>query len=488
MKTFDDIYILNLHGNSKKQEKAPDGGKDENVFDIQQGVAIGIFVKRPPAVIPAKAGIQTSQTDAEAQANLDSRLRGNDSAEIHYAELYGRRKEKEEWLFANSLKTTEWKTLSPSSPHYLFIPQDETLRAEYEKGLKINEIFPVNSVGVVTARDGLTIAFTKEELIERVSDFLKLSPEEAREKYDLGEDVRDWKVEWAQKDLKGRTNWVNDIVPILYRPFDVRWTIYTGNSRGFLCYPRAEVMKHMVGGKNMGLVVVRREERVMDYNQMFVSDTIAEHSVASIKTISYIVPLYVDGKPNLTYSKMSIINEKPPIALFNYLYALLNSNSFRSRYLNYLRIDFPRIPFTSDSALFNHLANLGGKLIERHLLRFTLEDTFGLPYPVKGNDVVGKGFPKYQVSSQMDSHLRGNEENLGRVYINKDQYFEGVAPDVWNFHVGGYQALDKWVRERQGRKLTDDDRLHFRKIVRALSDTILIMKEIDDTIPGWPLM
>ncbi len=187
MKTFDDIYILNLHGNAKKKEKALDGGKDENVFDIQQGVAIGIFVKRPRnAAVPAAGSTGVPpESDLSRQDDGDTSRR-DAGATVHFDEIFGKRDSKDQYLLSEDISSTVWKTLSPSSPHYLFIPQDETLRTEYEKGLKINQIFPVNSVGVVTARDDLTIAFTKEELIERVRKFVSLKPEEAREKFDLG--------------------------------------------------------------------------------------------------------------------------------------------------------------------------------------------------------------------------------------------------------------------------------------------------------------
>lgn len=175
MNTFDDIYVLDLHGNSKKKEQCPDGSKDENVFDIQQGVAISIFVKR-----------QNSRKEA---------------ANVYYANLYGLRESKYQWLKKNDVVTTQWNKLKPQLPFYLFIPQNTDLLGEYEQGWKVTDIFPVNSVRIVTARDSLTIHWKEDEAWKTVNDFAKLASEVARTNYDLGEDTRDWKVELAQKDL-----------------------------------------------------------------------------------------------------------------------------------------------------------------------------------------------------------------------------------------------------------------------------------------------
>ena len=236
MRTFNEIYLLDMHGNKKRKEKAPDGSKDENVFDIQQGVAIGLFIKREDA--------------------------GDAPAQVFHADLWGRREKgsgggKYGWLVANDFKSTKWKELSPKSPLYLFTPRDDKLAEEYEKGWKLTDIFPVNSVGIVTARDKLTIQWTAEEIRQLVSDFKELPDEEARSRYNLPPDVRDWKVSWAQKDLHEHPEVQTHISSILYRPFDTRFTYYTGRSRGFICMPRWNVMRHMLYERNIGLCVGR---------------------------------------------------------------------------------------------------------------------------------------------------------------------------------------------------------------------------------------
>ncbi len=243
MQSFDDIYLLDLHGNSKKKEKAPDGGKDENVFDIQQGVAIGLFVKR-----------------GKAQEK---------PAQVYHADLYGTRESKYAGLAENDVSTTHWQTLKPQAPFYLFVTQDETVRAEYEQGWKITDIMPVNSVGIVTARDALSIHWSREDIWRTVNDFANLPVEEAREKFALGKDARDWKVALAQADLKATGLTETKLAPVLYRPFDVRQTYYTGNSRGFHCMPRGEVMRQMLAGKNLGFATTRSTEIERGWEHLF---------------------------------------------------------------------------------------------------------------------------------------------------------------------------------------------------------------------------
>jgi len=219
MKAFSEIYILDLHGNAKKKEVSPDGSKDENVFDIQQGVSIGIFIKEPNKTGPAK---------------------------VFHSEMYGVREGKYLRLYEWDLASTKWAKLNPQPPFYLFLPQDTRRSKEYERGWPVTEILPVNSVGLVTARDKLTIHMTPEEVWETVRDFSSLAEEMARKKYSLGKDAQDWKVHLAQADLQASGPVKKKITPILYRPFDTRYTYYTGQTKGFICRPRQEVMGHML--------------------------------------------------------------------------------------------------------------------------------------------------------------------------------------------------------------------------------------------------
>jgi len=220
MKTFNEIYVLDLHGNSLKRETAPDGSKDENVFDIRQGVAIALFVKRA----------------------------GQNGCRIVHTDLYGQRQEKYAWLKAHDLSNVDYQELQPKTPYYFFVPRATGKIQHYLAWLKINEIFPVNSVGIVTARDKLTIHWTEEDVWNTVLNFSQLDEEMARQAYQLGKDARDWKVGFAQKDLN-RNGGPNreKVVPVLYRPFDVRYTYYTGKSRGFFVYAASQSHASHVG-------------------------------------------------------------------------------------------------------------------------------------------------------------------------------------------------------------------------------------------------
>jgi hypothetical protein len=475
MQSFSEIYLLNLHGNAKKKEVCPDGSRDENVFDIQQGVAIGVFVKKPGDPTPAR---------------------------VYHADLWGLREGKYEALAEMELGTVPWRDLQPTPPFYLFVPQAVDLRAEYERGWPVNAIFPVNSVGIVTARDALTIHWTPQEVMDTVKDFAKLDPETAREKYHLGEDVQDWKVEWAQKDLKNSGIEERLVAPVLYRPFDVRYTYYSGQSRGFICRPRSEVMAHMIKGDNIGLLTSR--QLIGDFRHIFVTRLITNFN--SIDTAGRfgsgpLLPLYLyptemykhdKRTPNLNSEFIKILSLKfslnfvnegrgdletsvGPEDIFSYVYAVFHSSNYRKRYSGFLKGDFPRLPLTSNKALFKALVGKGAELAALHLLESLALEHLITSFPVPGSNVVEK--VRY-------------EETGRRVYINPDQYFEGVPPEVWAFQVGGYQVLHKWLKDRQGRTLSFADLHHYQKVVVALAETVRLMAEIDAAIEahgGWPI-
>ena len=457
MRSFNEIYVLDLHGNSLKKEQCPDGGKDENVFDIMQGVAIVLFIKKK----------------GEKQSN-----------KVYHSELWGLRDNKYEWLRENDISTTQWTEIFPKSEFYLFIPRDESLLKKYEKFLKINDIFPVNSVGIVTARDNLTIKWSPDEVWTTVLNFSKMDPKFAREAYNLGKDARDWKVELAQKDLIESGLDKSKVVPILYRPFDIRYTYYTGRSRGFICRPRPEVMKHMMR-ENLGLITVRQVAEGI-FNHAFVTDSIIESRITlSNKGVGFILPLYFypssdkkglfvkdeemgKRKPNISSKVLQALSEAygkqpSPEEIFYYIYAVLYSNIYRQKYAEFLKMDFPRVPFTNNYSLFTKMAEYGNKLVELHLLKSPELELPSLKFQGDGDNQVEK--VRY-------------ENN--RVYINQSQYFEGIPENVWEYQIGGYQVCDKWLKERKGRKLSLEDIKHFCKIVAALEKTLAVQKEIDE--------
>ncbi|TAG95737.1 MAG: N-6 DNA methylase [Oscillatoriales cyanobacterium] len=463
MQTFTDIYVLDLHGNSKKKEVSPDGSPDQNVFDIQQGVSIGIFIKEPGKSTPAK---------------------------VHHADLWGSRTSKYEALNFLDVDSTEWKIIHPQSPFYLLIPQNRDLFAEYNDGWKITDIMPVNSVGIVTARDDMTIKWSVEEVKETVKDFVSLPVEEARNKYDLGKDSRDWQVSLAQDDLRRNNLDDSKIVPILYRPFDQRYTYYTGKTKGFLCMPRFEVMRHILQGENLALATSRSIE-IGEWEHLFCTVQLLQHHTVSLKEVNYLFPLYLypdteneqgnlftDRTPNFSQNFLSAIREKlgyipTPEAIFYYAYSVFHSPTYRQRYAEFLKIDFPRLPLTSDNELFQTLAKKGEELVELHLMKSKKLNKVITKYPVSGDNAV--------------TQVTYNESER-RVYINKQQYFEGIFPEVWGFKIGGYQVLDKWLKDRKkaNRSLSFDEVLHYQRVVVAMKETMQIMAEIDDVIPGFP--
>jgi len=480
MQSFDDIYLLDLHGNSNRKEKSPDGSKDENVFDIQQGVAIGLFVKR-----------------GKVQ---------NKPAQVYHADLYGTRESKYAGLAENDVSSTGWQALKPQTPFYLFVPQDETVRAEYEQGWRITDIMPVNSVGIVTARDALTIHWSREDIWRVVNDFANLPVEEAREKYDLGKDSQDWKIAWAQTDLKESGLSKGQLAPVLYRPFDMRHTYYTGKPSGFHCRPRGEVMRQMLAGKNLGFATTRSTEIERGWEHLFCTNGLLTHHTVSIKEVNYLFPLYLYStaktdlfddraaggrRPNLApefiadFSARLQLDFVPdgcgdlrktygPEDVFHYAYAVFHAPTYRSRYAEFLKGDFPRLPLTRDVALFRSLCALGKELVALHLMEQLPK--LETRYPEAGDNTVDA--VRYTEP--------GNGVH-GRAWINQTQYFDNVSPEVWGYHIGGYQVCQKWLKDRKGRQLSYDDLTHYRGIVAALARTIELQAAIDDAIGEWPL-
>lgn len=492
MQSFDNIYLLDLHGNSKKKEKTPDGGKDENVFDIQQGVSIGLFVKR-----------------------LGGPMR---KSQWFHADLYGVRASKYEWLLAHDVSNTDWQPLAPQSPAYMFVPQDTTLLKEYESASKITDIMPVNSVGIVTARDALTIHWSRDDAWNTVQDFAVLPVEAARDKYELGRDSQDWKVEWAQQDLKQSGPDKRKLVPVLYRPFDIRQTYYTGHASGFHVRPRSEVMGHMLAGENLGLLTTRLTQEKWDVSAF---QSLAAHKSLSAYDITYCFPLYLypthkktdlfdqdapsaapSGRiPNLAPEFIANLAAKlklrfmpdgcgdlkatfGPEDVFHYAYAVLFAPSYRARYAEFLERDFPRLPITSSASVFATLCALGKQLVALHLM--TAHGPQTCTYPMAGSNRVDKvSFEPTPTDSQSGEQASGNA--VGRVSINAEQYFDGVPVNVWGYHVGGYQVAQKWLKDRKGRLLSYADLQHYQWIISALAETIRLQAEIDAAISAWPM-
>lgn len=470
MNSFDEIYILDLHGNSLKKEKAKDGSKDENVFDIQQGVAIAFFIK--------------NKEDYK-------------SNKVFHSEIYGLREKKYNWLLKNNINTVKWKKAVPIPEFYLFQPTNNKLLDHYDSFVKITEILPESNNGLFTARDELTIHYNLESAWNTTKTFARLDVELARQTYHLGKDVRDWKIEYAQADLKESGLEKENIKAILYRPFDIRFTYYTGKSRGFHCMPRREIMRHMLN-KNIALCVGRQASAIGsdNYDIVFISENIVDLNLFR-RGGELVFPLYIyptpEQKKRGTFTQMmmfepaaqyqtkqSNVNSEifemlkkdfkkglTPEQIFYYIYAILYSNTYRKKYAEFLKIDFPRIPFTKDYKLFIKLGKLGEHLAELHLLK-------SKDFEKQKRKLQGDGANKVEKLSYENE----------KVWINAEQYFNNVKEEVWKYQVGGYQVCDKWLKDRKGRVLSSDEIQTYCKIVTALSKTIEIQKAIDELYIG----
>ena len=467
--TFDDIYVLDLHGNSLKKETCPDGSPDKNVFDIRPGVAIAFFIKR---------GSKKKR-----------------DAIIHHAERYGTRESKYDYLDAHDADNTEWQKITPNSPFYIFIPRNEALEAEYRRFAAIPDIFPINSVGIVTARDHLTIRWSGQESWDIVRAFSQMDPELARQAYELGKDAQDWKVEWARKDLLNSGPSREHVVPILYRPFDMRHTYYTSRSRGFICRPRHEVMQHMLSGENLALCVGRQGQVVGadEWNLVYCSQGIEDFNLF-YRGGNVNFPLYryptpdrndlfaqlepTERQPNLNPNLVAALDESyggesSPEEILHYIYAILHAPTYREKYAEFLRSDFPRVPFTADRELFAQLAAFGKRLTDLHLLTSPELDAPACRFDGEGDAMV---------SRTKAQGFRYNSDEC-RMYINKTQYFGPVSPEIYEYRIGGYQVCDKWLKDRKKRHLELDDIRTYCRMVTAIGITMGIQQELDTMYP-----
>ena len=459
--SFNTIYLLNLHGSNRVTEVVPEAENDENVFDILQGVSVLLCVKE----------------------------RGNStSGKVYYADIGGSREKKYRVLSNTDVQSTEWAELQPISPYYLFVPQATKLRSEYETGWEIIKIFQTDSVGIVTGRDKLTLHWTAEKLRETIADFISLPVEDARQKYTLGKDSRDWKVHLAQADLRNHPDTEKHIEPIHYRPFDTRWTYYTGQSRGFHCLPRSAIMNHLLA-ENLALCV-HRGIRSSVWQHALVANQISEKSYISNRSepTAHVFPLYLYPVPkelgirterSLNFkpaflTALSEALELPQIVPFNlpegvspedilaYIYAILYSPTYRERYYDFLKYDFPRIPLPQDIDQFRTLAALGQRLMDWHLLK-DVQIPAVHRFEGEGDGVVEK-------ARYLD----------GRVWINPTQYFTDVPEDVWEYEIGAYQVCEKWLKDRRGEVLRHEDVRQYRAILVAIAETLAVMAEIDE--------
>ena len=457
LRTFDKIYILNLHGNARIKETAPDGGVDNNVFDIRQGVSISVMIK-------------TSEDESDAK--------------LFYADCYGKRKGKYDFLLQSNLKSMQWATLSPCAPYFFFTPKDFSAQKEYDKGIRVTDFFDNYNSGIQTKCDNLSVHFDDASLKAVVNDFLTLAVENLQEKYYWKKDIGGWGFHNAKKGLMEQAfQYAN----ILYRPFDTRCTVYTEISGGFIGRPRHKTMSHFIGRDNIGLMTSRTIPSNHHFDRVFVTSHIADLHAASDQT--YVFPLWLydskgarpnfkDGVAEAFAAKIGmkfIAEEKvgentiSPGQIFNYIYATLHSPEYRRKFAELLKIDFPRIPYPRDAAYFRRLSAIGGELRETHLLRSGGIQNAQFNFPEAGTNEIVK--PRFADDADNSA--------MGRVFINGGQYFGGVLREAWNFCIGGYYPAQKWLKDRRGRKLENADIRHYCRILAALARTAELMREID---------
>lgn len=474
LKTYDKIYTLDLHGNSKKKETAPDGSLDQNVFDIMQGVSINFFIKT-------------------------GKKKSNELGKVFHCDLYGRREFKYNYLTENSLKSVEFEEVKYTKPFFFFVPKNQKGRNEYENGFRVDELFASNVTGIVTARDAVVIDTDKNELLKRIEKFTDdhftdreirswLFPNKKDGKY-LAGNSRGWKLELARNKIadNDHNSFIRDID---YRPFDIRKIYYSAD---MVDWGRENLMRHFLEGNNIGLMICR-QTAIDSWEHIGITKIIADDSRVSnrSKERGYILPLYLypektaqhhieqalERTPNLKNEivnqfvedlKLSFTNEKEntentfaPIDILDYIYAVLHSPNYREKYKEFLKIDFPRVPYPKNQNIFWELVKLGGEIRQIHLLESPKVEQYITQYPIDGDNVVGK--TKYQD---------------GKVFINDTQYFDNVPQVAWEFYIGGYQPAQKWLKDRKNLKLEFDDILHYQKIIVALSETDRLMKEID---------
>lgn len=453
MGSFDKIYVLDLHGNANKRETTPGGDPDKNVFDIRQGVCIIVAVKK----------------------------KGSDSspARVFHSSMWGTRQQKYSALWDESFKLDSLKEIVPQKPYFMFYDVNTSALEEYDAGFSVSDFFNTQSTGIISARDDLTVDFTSNELLTKLAEFLdsriehdkirsKFFGKRADGKYAAG-DSRGWKLVEKRPLLQAKKT-ADYVRRILYRPLDYRYICYDAD---IVDWPRMEVMARFNAGENVALLTPRMTSD--DFSPL-VTNEIISNKTASRYDQSYFFPLYLyPSEQELDQTRRVNINEGllkrlqaigrsaqfgdvDELTAFDYIYGVLHCPSYRQTYAEFLKIDFPRIPWPSSSDELWRIAGQGRELRKLHLME--LPTVGPAPYPLRGagNSVVGDARSKD-----------------GKIWINANQYFEEVPPTSWDFYIGGYQPAQKWLKDRKGRELSFDDVKHYQKILKILAETERMM-------------
>ena len=461
LESFDKIYIMDLHGSSKKNEICPDGSVDQNVFDIMQGVSINIFIK-------------------------NGKRKKNDITKVFHYDLFGKREFKYDNLNCTSLDSYQWNNLQLTSPNYFFVKKNFMFSSLYDKGIKLDELFITYNTGIETGRDDFFIDIDSTVLKDRIEKvFLNIDDSKL---------LNDYKItntsSFRFKDNLSKSKFDSSkIKKILYRPFDIRFTYYDIDIQRRASY---NTIKHLFNTNYA--ISTCRQQSTFDFQHIIVTNCIIERCTVSLQTkeTGYIFPIYIyndtNGEQTILEKKGRVPNLKPeilnriaknigltftndkeitdssfaPIDILDYIYAVLHSPKYREKYKEFLKIDFPRVPYPKDKDTFWQLVKLGGEIRQIHLFESPIVEKYITQYPEDGTNTVNK--PSYKDE---------------KVYINETQYFSNVPEIAWNFYIGGYQPAQKWLKDRKNRKLEFDDILHYQKIIVALTETDRLMKEID---------
>ncbi|MBU1116893.1 MAG: helicase [Bacteroidetes bacterium] len=415
-------------------------------------------------------------------------------AKVYHSEIYGLRERKYDWLNKHDIKNVKWNELEPNSEFYLFIPQDQRLQKKYQTYSKITEIFPLNNTGIVTKRDSFVIGFNKNEINQRIRIFSDKSLSDEFVSKSLKLPLRDkdkWDLHEARKHFYRNKDLEDYYTHIQYRPFDKKWIFYHPT---LVARQVEKVMIHLLQD-NLAICVGRTGSATGsdNYDIVFIAENIVDLNLFR-RGGELVFPLYLypetikrekkknplvqmmmfepeikyQGKqPNIKPElfedlKKNYKKDVTPEEIFYYIYAVLYSNTYRKKYAEFLKIDFPRVPFTKDYKLFIQIGKLGKQLADLHLLKSKELDKTISKFQIDGSNKVEK--PKYEE---------------GKVWINKEQYFDGIKEEVWQYQIGGYQVCEKWLKDRKERTLTLDEIKTYCKIVTSLSKTIELQKKID---------
>jgi predicted helicase len=471
--TFDKIYILNLHGDLKKKEISPDGSPDENVFDIMQGVTISIMVK-------------TGKKKKESLGN------------VYHIDLYGKREDKYLSLLENSVASLNWSKQINKDPFYFFIPKDYKTGTRYNEGFSIGNLFIIKNSGVTTDRDKLFYDTNKLVLEERIRKLLSGDYD-----HSFVEDfnIRNSSSYRIFEKIRNRKFNNKYLIKCNYRPFEQQYLYYDKN---IISRPGYTSAFHLINNNNYGIICKRsRLLGTKDFRHIFITNNIIDRNFLADQ--SFLFPLYTKNNldqlsedkeilqnHNLNRQLINIFsqtlnirfsdidpktsgnrNDFTPLDILDYVYAVLHSPTYREKYKEFLKIDFPRVPYPKDKDTFWQLVKLGGELREIHLLESPKVNQFITSYPIDGDNTITNKL------TQKDWEITDQEKQTGHIWINEKQYFDNIPLVAWEFYIGGYQPAQKWLKDRRGRQLSFEDILHYQKIIVALTETDRLMREID---------